>query len=129
MKEAFVAALLVIVAKSDEERVWRYRRDPLSENILWKEIKRQVENLRKEIEDESEESSLDMRSGMWPSLSSILRDEVGTRPLDIQGPWQMQRPDGLLPQRPTDDDSASMERLHLRSIRNKRDYDAPSYIS
>ena len=123
MKEAFVAALLVIVAKGDEKIKFRHRGEyvfprpkpnvsqlirhsfldlavltsrisPLSDNILWKEIKRQVENLRKEMEDESQDNSpsedntgFNVRSGMWPSLSTILRDEDRswpTRPLDIR---------------------------------------------
>jgi len=94
MKEAFVAALLVIVAKSDELRIWRHRGDPLAENILWKEIKRQVENLRKEMEDESEDTSLNLKSGMWPSLSTILQDDERPLPVDIQGRVIHGRADG-----------------------------------
>ena len=37
MKEAFVAALLVIVARTDEKKPkFRHREDELSGNILWK---------------------------------------------------------------------------------------------
>ncbi|TAQ87099.1 hypothetical protein B7494_g4563 [Chlorociboria aeruginascens] len=85
MKEAFVAALLVIVAKSDE--VFKYREDDLSGNVLYKELKRQITALRKEMDEESEESeeieenSLNTRSGLWPSLSTISDDR--TRPIDI----------------------------------------------
>jgi transitional endoplasmic reticulum ATPase len=82
MKEAFVAALLVIVARTDEKKVFKHREDPLSGNILWKEIKRQVENLRKEMEEESGEALASTRSGMWPSLSSILDEE--SRPMEIR---------------------------------------------
>ena len=86
MKEAFVAALLVIVAKSNEETYMRHWEDPLSGNILWREIKRQVENLRKEMDEESDDSSsLNMRSGMWPALSTIFDDRSPpTRPMEIR---------------------------------------------
>ena len=50
MKEAFVAALLVIVTNSGEEMYMGHWEDPLSGNVLWKEIERQVKNLRKEME-------------------------------------------------------------------------------
>lgn len=89
LKEAFVAALLVIVANSGEKEISR-RGDPLSDNLLWNEIKRQVENLRKEIEDESASASDTLPSshggGMWPSLSGILPEEDRTRPweMDLQ---------------------------------------------
>jgi SpoVK/Ycf46/Vps4 family AAA+-type ATPase len=60
MKEAFVAALLVIVAKSgaSKKTIPRASGDPLSDNELWNELKRQVENLRKEMsgDDENEET-------------------------------------------------------------------------
>jgi transitional endoplasmic reticulum ATPase len=82
MKEAFVAALLVIVARMDEKKMFKHREDPLSRNILWKEIKRQIENLRKEMEEESSDSSASTRSGMWPALSTILDEE--SRPLEIR---------------------------------------------
>jgi transitional endoplasmic reticulum ATPase len=81
MKEAFVAALLVIVARSDEKQTFRHREDDLSGNILWKELKKQVETLRKEMDTETESVSPSM-SGMWPALSSIL-EERSTRPIDI----------------------------------------------
>ena len=86
MKEAFVAALLVIVAKGDEEMYMRQWDDPLSENVLWKEIKRQVENLRKGMEEERDDSSsLNVMSGMWPALSTILDDRSPpTRPMEIR---------------------------------------------
>jgi SpoVK/Ycf46/Vps4 family AAA+-type ATPase len=82
MKEAFVAALLVIVARTDGEAVFKQREDPLCGNILWKEIKRQVENLRKEMEEESGDSSGTTTSGMWPALSTILNEEP--RPMEIR---------------------------------------------
>ena len=88
MKEAFVAALLVLAAKSDEE-TYKMRRweDPLSGNMLWKEIKKQVENLRKEMDEESEDSSsgLNMMSGMWPAMSTIFDDKSrSTKPVEIR---------------------------------------------
>lgn len=81
MKEAFVAALLVIVARTDEKRRFRHR-DDLTDNILWKELKKQVEALRKEMDDESENIASPSMSGLWPALNSIL-DEGRARPLDI----------------------------------------------
>jgi transitional endoplasmic reticulum ATPase len=83
MKEAFVAALLVIVARTEEKRRFRHREDDLSDNILWKELKKQVEALRKEMDDESESTVSPSISGMWPALNSIL-DERRTRPMDIR---------------------------------------------
>lgn len=85
LKEAFVAALLVIVANSGEPHVRQYG-DPLSDNLLWNEIKRQVENLRKEIEDQDGESVASasvpslasIPGGRWPSLSGFLEED--TRP-------------------------------------------------
>ncbi|PMD64044.1 P-loop containing nucleoside triphosphate hydrolase protein [Hyaloscypha bicolor E] len=82
MKEAFVAALLVIVARTDEKRRFRHREDDLSDNILWKELKKQVEALRKEMEDESDNVASPSMSGMWPALNSIF-DEHRARPIDI----------------------------------------------
>lgn len=82
MKEAFVAALLVIVARADEKKVFKHREDPLSGNVLWKEIKRQVENLRREMEEESSDANAGTRSGMWPALSTILDEE--SRPMEIR---------------------------------------------
>jgi ATP-dependent 26S proteasome regulatory subunit len=81
MKEAFVAALLVIVARSDEKQTFRHREDDLSGNILWRELKKQIEGLRKEMETETESAS-PTTSGMWPALHSIL-EERSTRPIDI----------------------------------------------
>jgi len=82
MKEAFVAALLVIVAKGDRKEMLIRERDPLSDNVLWNEIKRQVENLRKEMDGEDGEasvneakSSFNMRNDMWPSLSQTMRED------------------------------------------------------
>lgn len=91
MKEAFVAALLVIVARTggdeDVKLTFRQREDPLSGNILWREIKRQVENLRKEMDEDSSDStgstSANTTSGMWPGLSNIL-DEESSRPMEIR---------------------------------------------
>ncbi|CZS90402.1 hypothetical protein WAI453_004190 [Rhynchosporium graminicola] len=74
MKEAFVAALLVIVARSDEKKAkFRHREDELSGNILWKELQKQIDSLRKEIEggDNDADQAIGM-SGMWPALHNIL---------------------------------------------------------
>ena len=85
MKEAFVAALLVIVARMDDKRGFRHREDDLSDNILWKELKKQVEALRKEMdgESDSEVQESPSMSGMWPALSSVL-DEHRARPMNIR---------------------------------------------
>lgn len=109
MKEAFVAALLVIVARSDEKSNVRRREDDLSDNILWKELKKQIESLRREMDGEDDEDSVSRKSmtsgmdmtagmsmtqptmgnngglsmaGMWPALGSVL-DERHTNPLDV----------------------------------------------
>lgn len=86
MKEAFVAALLVIVARTgykvDDKLSCKEFEDPLNRNILWREIKRQVENLRKEMDEEGGDSSI-TRSGMWPGISTIL-DEEPSRPMEIR---------------------------------------------
>jgi hypothetical protein len=82
MKEAFVAALLVIVARTDKERRFRHRDDDLTDNILWNELKKQVEALRKEMDNDSESTSSHSMSGMRPALNSIL-DERRLRPMDI----------------------------------------------
>ncbi|KAH6678050.1 P-loop containing nucleoside triphosphate hydrolase protein [Halenospora varia] len=85
MKEAFVAALLVIVARKEEGRRYRYGEDDLSGNVLWKELKKQISALRDEMEGESEESSSSMRSEAWPMMSGILpyRGPAATQPMDI----------------------------------------------
>ena len=87
MKEAFVAALLVIVARTDETRDTRRirrREDDLSDNVLWKELKKQVAALRKEMDEESDNASASPNmSGMWPALNSIL-DERYARPMEIR---------------------------------------------
>lgn len=85
MKEAFVAALLVIVANTGEEMHMRHWEDPLSGNVLWKEIKRQVENLKKEMEESDDSSSTNIRSGTWSALSTILNDRSPpTRPMETR---------------------------------------------
>jgi SpoVK/Ycf46/Vps4 family AAA+-type ATPase len=90
MKEAFVAALLVIVARQN----YRAREeDDLSGNILWKELKKQISALRKEMDDETESEegsgtlSL-MKSEFWPAMSGILDNvpvssQTQTQPIDI----------------------------------------------
>ncbi|KAG9229403.1 P-loop containing nucleoside triphosphate hydrolase protein [Amylocarpus encephaloides] len=55
IKEAFVAALLVIVARQDESAVWKAREDGLGGNVLWKELKKQIHALRSELDGEVEE--------------------------------------------------------------------------
>lgn len=79
MKEAFVAALLVIVAQTDEKPRFRHQEDNLTDNILWKELKKQIDSLRKEMEGEDDDQSLGM-SGLWPTLNSAFdeRSERGT---------------------------------------------------
>jgi len=92
MKEAFVAALLVIVGRSEKgngRRGMKWKEDGLNGNVLWVEIQRQVANLRKEMEEESEKSAEDTILGM--SMSSLglspLRDDerstTRTRPITI----------------------------------------------
>jgi len=84
MKEAFVAALLVIVRKGDQKPKYRSWEDDLSGNILWKELKKQIESLRKEM-DEEEDSMKGSRSGMWPGLNDLtsILGELRTPPMDI----------------------------------------------
>lgn len=101
LKEAFVAALLMIVGKSDDNDDGlvggRYRGDPLSDNVLWNEIKRQVENLRKEIEDENVEndggSTTGVPSGVFPSLSDFLSGEEMTSPIAIRNRLNLESQD------------------------------------
>lgn len=87
MKEAFVAALLVIVARQDEKRKARHsREDDLSGNILWKELKKQVQALRDEMDGDNEErtdTSLNMASQFWPAMSGVLDGPMPTQPLEI----------------------------------------------
>lgn len=96
MKEAFVAALLVIVARSDEKSRLRRREDDLSGNVLWKELKKQIESLRKEMDGEDDEDAASSRSmttgmvggmsmtGMWPALGSILDERrPNSNPMDV----------------------------------------------
>ena len=87
MKEAFVAALMILVGKGDEKPMYRYREDDLSENVFWQEFKRQVKNLRKEMEEDDSEatSPLTMMSGMWPSMSGVDDKSGRTRPMDMPG--------------------------------------------
>jgi len=78
MKEAFVAALLVIVAHKPDTKAVEKTRDPLSDNLLWNELKRQIENLRKEMEDEDENAAatpapLDNGSAYEPARVQAMR--------------------------------------------------------
>lgn len=92
LKEAFVAALLVIVRAEDkkEYRERMGREDDLSKNVLWKELKKQIEVLRNEMEgdDRDDESGggrlTSSMSGMWPALGSM-SDERPARPMEIRG--------------------------------------------
>jgi hypothetical protein len=66
IKEAFVAALLVIVARGDEKIKSRGHAgrtgggDDFEDNTFWQELKKQITNLRREMEDEDDNSvSLD----------------------------------------------------------------------
>ncbi len=96
MKEAFVAALLVIVRDGETahgREGSRYRtEDDLSNNILWKELKKQIESLRKEmnggeddedsVRSEAGSRSMMSMSGMLSGLNNVL-DERRSRPIDI----------------------------------------------
>ncbi|PQE25727.1 P-loop containing nucleoside triphosphate hydrolase protein [Rutstroemia sp. NJR-2017a BBW] len=89
MKEAFVAALLVIVAKTEEEiaQGLRKERDELKDNVLWLELQKQVESLRKEMEeggegDESIGRGLNMTSLHSP-LNTIENEEPARGRLGI----------------------------------------------
>ncbi|RDW88921.1 hypothetical protein BP6252_00953 [Coleophoma cylindrospora] len=91
LKEAFVAALLVIVAKQDVRRASYRTDDSLRNNMFWAEIKKQIESLRKEMEEESIEQDdqsytpTSDRPGIphphntfsWPDFSSSLEDRSG----------------------------------------------------
>ncbi|RFU33130.1 hypothetical protein B7463_g3246, partial [Scytalidium lignicola] len=81
MKEAFVAALLVIVAKGDEPKTFRYQRDELEGNLLWEVIQQQIKALREEMEEETVEGSrLDMVSTIGSELNAIQHN---------RNPWPM----------------------------------------
>ncbi|KAL3427980.1 ATPase YjoB [Phlyctema vagabunda] len=101
MKEAFVAALLVIVAKKDEQLL-RSRRveDDFRDNVFWKEIKKQIAGLRKEMEEESlvdeEEAPKPAEAAVrepfsWPNLSSLLDER------SILGPERGESPQYAMP--------------------------------
>lgn len=70
MKEAFVAALLVIAGSGIEPdrkvRGYGGGGDELEGNVFWKELQVQVENLKREMDDESVES---VDGGMLKGLS------------------------------------------------------------
>lgn len=111
MKEAFVAALLVIVRNGDgdgegkrqrqrqrqtqTQRVWTEDDeddsddDRLEGNVLWMELKKQIESLRKEMDGEDDddevEAMLKKNAGaMWPGLSQLqsILGEMRTLPID-----------------------------------------------
>ena len=79
MKEAFVAALLVIVAKKEKEYPRVNGGDPLSDNLLWNEIKRQVNNLRKEM-DGNDETEVTKSTRPLPTSSNGLQSRMTSRP-------------------------------------------------
>jgi len=56
MKEAFVAALLSIVRNGDGGKKRGGEGDSLKVNILWMELKKQIESLRKEMEGEDDDA-------------------------------------------------------------------------
>ena len=79
MKEAFVAALLVIVAKKEKKYARAIGGDPLSDNLLWNEIRRQVDNLRKEMDGDHDTY---MAKSIHPVAtgSSSLKPRMASRP-------------------------------------------------
>jgi len=79
MKEAFVAALLVIVAKKDKKYARATGGDPLRDNVLWNEIKRQVINLRKEMDGDDETDAVNC---ICPAAtcSKDLKSQMSCRP-------------------------------------------------
>jgi transitional endoplasmic reticulum ATPase len=84
MKEAFVASLLVIVARSSTTLKNKNREDNLSGNILWKELKKQIDALRKEMDGEDEDSSsLSMASQFLPAMSGIMDRNSSAMPMEI----------------------------------------------
>ena len=84
MKEAFVAALLVIVARTSTSYKNKSREDNLSGNILWKELKKQIEALRNEMEGEDpDDQSLSMASQFLPAMSGIMDRRPAALPMDI----------------------------------------------
>jgi len=84
MKEAFVAALLAIVRSGEEIPRYRSWEDNLTGNILWKELKKQVENLRREMDGEDQNPTNGV-SQMWPGLNTLdaVLGEVRTPPMDV----------------------------------------------
>jgi transitional endoplasmic reticulum ATPase len=84
MKEAFVAALLVIVRSGGEKPGYPLWDDDLSGNILWKELKKQIENLRREMEGE-DDSAKNSASQLWPGLNALnsVLGENKTPPIDV----------------------------------------------
>lgn len=77
MKEAFVAALLVIVAQTEEKKPkFRQREDELSGNVLWKELKKQIDSLRKEMDGEDDD---DQAIGMSGLVLNNMLDERSER--------------------------------------------------
>ncbi|KAH8808198.1 P-loop containing nucleoside triphosphate hydrolase protein [Xylogone sp. PMI_703] len=53
LKEAFVAALLVIVAREDKPKNLSHHGDELEGNLLWEVIQEQIRALREEMDDET----------------------------------------------------------------------------
>lgn len=87
MKEAFVAALLQIVRSGDEIPArYRYWEDDLAGNVFWKALKKQIENLRKEMEGEDEDYNKNSTSELWPGFNALnnVLGEIRTPPMDVK---------------------------------------------
>lgn len=85
LKEAFVAALLVIVAKKGENEPQSLE-DGLKDNVFWNEIKKQIISLRKEMSDEhvqgtvkKDEREPAKETFSWQALSAVLGERNLTR--------------------------------------------------
>jgi len=86
MKEAFVAALLVIVRQSDELLARVRTDDSLSGNALYKELKKQIENLRKEMEGSDDEDDIRNMRGLFSDSNSHSHRKIHPkrRPFDFE---------------------------------------------
>jgi transitional endoplasmic reticulum ATPase len=89
MKEAFVAALLVIVAKTEgETQGLTKERDELKDNVLWLELKKQVESLRKEMEEGGESEGRGLNMSAFYAPLNPLENERPTR--ERLGPYNLE---------------------------------------
>lgn len=89
MKEAFVAALLVIVARRDEPAVHRRHRDELEGNILWEVIQEQIKALREEMDEEKVKDNRADASSTFSSASSTVQQS--------QVPWRTTLSETIMP--------------------------------